>query len=209
MKRLNKLLLAGALITASSNVYAAPPSFTYIGAEYIPSGEIEVKDDSLSFNVDATGYAINASVELGIFFIQASRTELESEDELFGLKAEDSSSAIALGLTFELPQTQIYGLVRGRYDEFSAKLGDIIDEEDDGGIIGGEVGVRVNVTSFLEINANVGKPSTDEGSSYGVGAQFFVTDNFGITLDLRSIEAEQDDIKAQFETTSVGVRYTF
>jgi opacity protein-like surface antigen len=208
MKRINKLLLACALVTASANAYADSPSFTYIGAEYIPSGEIEVQDGSLNFNIDASGYAINASAELGIFFIQASRTELES-DELFGITAEDTSSTIALGLTFELPQTQIYGLVRGRYDEFSVSAGPLLQEEDDGGIIGGEVGVRVNVTNFLEINANVGKPSTDEGSSYGIGAQLFVTDNLGITVDLRSIDAEQDDIQATFETTSVGLRYTF
>ena len=186
---------------------AAPPSFTYIGAEYIPSGEIDLQDGSLNFNLDATGYAINASVELGIFFIQASRTELESDIELFGIRAEDTSSTLAAGVTFELPQTQVYGLVRGRYDEF--KSSGLLEGEDDGGIIGGEVGIRVNLTNFLEINANVGKPSTDEGSSYGIGAQFFVTDNLGITLDLRSIEAEQDDITATFETTSVGLRYTF
>lgn len=209
MKRINKLLATIALLIVSSNALAAPPSFTYIGAEYIPSGEIEVVDGSLRFNVDATGYAINGSAELGIFFIQASRTELESEDDLFGLKAEDSSTSLALGLTFELPQTQVYGLIRGRYDEFEASLGDLINEEDDGGIIGGEVGIRINVTNFLEINANAGKPSTDEGTSYGFGAQFFVTQNLGITVDLRSIEAEQDDIRAKFETTSVGLRYTF
>jgi len=207
MKITNKLLLASGLILASANVYADSPSFTYVGAEYIPSGEIEVKDDSLVFNVDSSGYAINASVELGIFFAQVSRTELESDEELFGLRAEDTSSTLALGLTFELPQTQVYGLVRGRYDEFT--VSGPINEEDDGGIIGGEVGVRVNVTSFLELNANIGKPSTDEGNSYGVGAQFFVTDNLGITVNLASIEAEQDDIEAKFETTSVGIRYTF
>lgn len=207
MKRINKLLLAGGLLITSTNAMAAPPSFTYVGAEYIPSGEIELRDDSLSFNLDASGFAINASVELGIFFFQASRTELESDEELFGIRAEDTSSTLAAGVTFELPQTQVYGLVRGRYDEF--ELSGLRDDEDDGGIIGGEVGIRVNVTNFLEINANVGKPSTDEGSSYGIGAQLFVTDNLGITLDLRSIEAEQDDIEAKFETTSVGLRYTF
>lgn len=207
MKRINTLLLAGGLLLSSANALAAPPSFTYIGAEYIPSGEIELQDGNLNFTLDASGYAINASVELGIFFVQASRTELESDDELFGTRAEDSSTTLAAGLTFELPQTQLYGLVRGRYDQFETT--GLINEEDDGGIIGGEVGVRINITNFLEINANVGKPSTDEGSSYGVGAQLFVTKNLGITLDLRSIEAEQDDITATFETTSVGLRYTF
>jgi opacity protein-like surface antigen len=207
MKRVNRLLLTGGLLLSSANALADSPSFTYIGAEYVPSGEIELQDGSLNFNLDASGYAINASLELGIFFFQASRTELESDEEIFGTRAEDSSTTLAAGLTFELPQTQIYGLVRGRYDQFETS--GLISKEDDGGIIGGEVGVRINITNFLEINANVGKPSTDEGSSYGVGAQFFVTDNLGITLDLRSIEAEQDDITATFETTSVGLRYTF
>ena len=192
---------------ASVTAMADSPSFTYIGAEYVPSGEIEVQDGSLKFNLDASGYAIHASVELGIFFIQASRTELESDKTFFGIKAEDTSSTLAAGLTFELPQTQIYGLVRGRYDEF--ELSGLRDDKDDGGIIGGEVGVRINVTNFLEINANVGKPSTDEGSSYGIGAQFFVSEHVGITFDLRSIEADQDDIKAKFDTTSIGLRYTF
>jgi len=75
--------------------------------------------------------------------------------------------------------------------------------------VGAEVGVRFNLTDRFEINANIGKPSTDEGDSFGVGAQFFITDNFGITADFRSIEAEQDDIIVEFDTTSIGVRYTF
>lgn len=207
MNIIKSLILSSSLMIASVTAMADSPSFTYIGAEYVPSGEIEAQDGSLKFNLDASGYAIHASVELGIFFIQASRTELESDKAFFGIKAEDTSSTLAAGLTFELPQTQIYGLVRGRYDEF--ELSGLRDDKDDGGIIGGEVGVRINVTNFLEINANVGKPSTDEGSSYGIGAQFFVSEHVGITFDLRSIEADQDDIKAKFDTTSIGLRYTF
>ena len=207
MKKANSLLIAGGLLITSANAMADAPSFTYIGAEYVPSGDIELQDGGLSVSLDSSGYALHASVELGIFFIQASRTELESNIEILGIRAEDTSSTLAAGMTFELPQTQIYALVRGRYDEF--KLSGLRNDEDDGGIIGGEVGARINVGKFLEINANVGKPSTDEGKSYGIGAHFFITDHFGITLDLRSIEAEQDDIEAKFDTTSVGLRYTF
>ncbi len=207
----NAIILASilGLSTISGLSHADSPSFTYIGAEYVASGEISVSDGSLSVNVDADGFALNASAELGIFLIQLSQLELES-DEILGASVEDSITTLGLGLTFELPRTQVYGLVRARYDNIQLRGGLLADDEDvDGGIVGAEVGARVNLTDRFEINANLGKPSTDEGTSYGVGAQFFVTDNFGVTLDFRSIEAEQDDITAEFDTTSIGVRYTF
>lgn len=202
-----KTLIAATLILMNAQSYAKSPSFTYVGAEYVASGDIEVGSGSLSANVDTNGFAINASVELGIFFIQASRLELES-DAVLGATLEDSITTLSAGITFELPQTQLYALVRGRHDDISISGGGF-SEDEDGGIIGGEIGARINLTDRFEINANLGKPSTDEGTSYGIGAQFFITDNLGITLDLRSIEAEQDDIRAEFDTTSIGIRFTF
>jgi len=209
MKRMEKLLLASALMLISTQSIADSPSFTYVGAEFVSSGYINVTDGSLSVDVDTDGFALNASVELGIFLIQLSQLELES-DEFLGATVEDSITTLGVGLTFELPQTQVYGLIRGRYDNIQFNGGSFFDDDEvDGGIVGAEVGVRFNLTDRFEINANIGKPSTDEGDSFGVGAQFFITDNFGITADFRSIEAEQDDIIVEFDTTSIGVRYTF
>jgi len=205
MRKIFTLLAVVSLLTANQ-VYADSPSFTYVEFEYIAAGEIDVSVDSLSANVDIDGFAIGASLELGIFFLQASRFELES-DELFNTTIEDSISTIAAGVTFELPRSQVYGLIRARYDELSAS--GFFEEDEDAGIVGGEVGVRVNLTDRFELNANLGKPSSDDGTSYGVGAQFFVTDNIGITLDFSTIEAEDGDIRAEFDTTSIGVRYTF
>jgi len=209
---MKKSILTASLLTLSalSNVsYADSPSFTYVGAEFVSSGEVSVSDGNLTIDVDTDGFALTASAELGVFFIQLSQLELES-DEFLGASVEDSITTLGLGLTFELPRTQLYGLVRARYDNIQIQgglLGD--DDEVDGGIVGGEIGARVNLTDRIEINANIGKPSTDEGTSFGVGAQFFITDNIGITADFRSIEAEQDDITAEFDTTSIGLRYTF
>ncbi len=209
MKRISKVLLASSLMLISLQSYAESPSFTYIGAEYVASGNIKVTDGAFSIDVDADGFALNASAELGILFIQVSQLELESDDFL-GASVEDSITTLGIGLTFELPQTQVYALVRGRYDNLQLNGGVLFDDDEaDGGIIGGEVGVRFNLTDRFELNANIGKPSADDGDSFGVGAQFFVTDNLGLTVDFRSIEAEQDDITAEFDTTSVGVRYTF
>jgi len=206
---MRKLLLASALMLISTQSIADSPSFTYVGAEFVSSGDINVTDGSLSVDVDTDGFALNASVELGIFLIQLSQLELES-DEFLGATVEDSITTLGVGLTFELPQTQVYGLIRGRYDNIQFNGGNFFDDDEvDGGIVGAEVGVRFNLTDRFEINANIGKPSTDEGDSFGVGAQFFITDNFGITADFRSIEAEQDDIIVEFDTTSIGVRYTF
>ena len=196
-------------MSISLQSYADSPSFTYVGVEYVASGDINVTDGSLSIDVDTDGFALNASAELGIFFIQLSQLELESDDFL-GASIEDSITTLGLGLTFELPQTQIYGLIRARYDNIELNGGTFFeDNEADGGIIGGEVGVRFNLTDRFELNANIGRPEADEGSSFGVGAQFFITENLGITADYRSVEAEQDDISAEFDTTSIGVRYTF
>lgn len=190
--------------------YAEAPSFTYVGAEYVASGDINLSDGSLSIDVDTDGFAVNASAEIGIFLIQLSQLELESDDILGGASIEDSITTLGLGLTFELPNTQLYGLVRARYDDIQLRGGTFFeDDEVDGGIVGAEVGARINLTDRFEINANLGKPSTDEGTSFGVGAQFFVTEHFGVTFDYRTIEAEQDDITVDFDTTSIGVRYTF
>jgi len=209
MKRIREILLASSLMLISFQSQADSPSFTYVGAEFVASGDITVTDGSLSIDVDADGFAVNASAELGIFFIQLSQLELES-DEFLGASVEDSITTLGIGLTFELPQTQIYGLIRGRYDNIELNGGTFFEDDDvDGGIVGGEIGIRYNLTDRFEINANIGKPSTDEGDSFGIGAQFFITDNFGITADFRTIEAEQDDITAEFDTTSIGVRYTF
>lgn len=201
------LILCAALgLLTTFQARADSPSFTYVELEYIAAGDFEVNVGSLSLNSDIEGFALNASVELGIFFLQASRFELES-DRILGTIAEDSISTIAAGVTFELPQTQVYGLVRGRRDEVSSR--GFIEEDEDAGTVGAEVGVRVNLTDRLELNANIGKPSPDDGRSFGVGAQFFVTDNIGLTLDFSSIEAEEDDNRVKFETTSIGVRFTF
>lgn len=198
-------LLLTALVTNQA-AFAESPSFTYVELEYIASGDFQVSRDTLSANVDLTGFALNASVELGIFILQASRFELES-DELLDSRFEDSISTIAVGLAFELPQTQIYGLVRGRQDELS--LSGLFNEEEEAYSVGLEAGVRVNLTDRFEINANVGSPALDQGSSYGVGAQFFVTKNIGLTFDFSSIEVEEEDIEANFDTTSLGLRFNF
>jgi len=195
----------GLLFTSVS--HADTPTFTYVELEYIASGDIKVADDNLSVSVDADGFALNLSAEFGIFLLQASRTELES-DVILDSNLEDSISTIALGLTLGFPRTAIYGLVRARRDEL-ALTGGGFDENEDGGSVGVEAGVRVNLTDHLEINANVGSPSIGDGSSFGVGAQFYITDRIGITLDHNSVEVEESDITADIDTTSIGVRFNF
>ncbi len=207
MKRLHTLLVAASLLLISANSAAESPSFTYVGAEYIANGTLSASRGSLSADLDSSGFAVNGSVELGIFFLQASRLELDN-DEVLGIESDSSLTAVAVGLTFELPQTQVYGLIRGQNAELSINGGGFADEVD-GTIAGFEVGARVNITDRFEINANIGKPSADTGNSFGVGAQFFVTDNLGITVNFNSLEAEEDDVKAEFDTTAVGVRFTF
>ncbi|MFT5571178.1 MAG: hypothetical protein ACI9FR_000086 [Cryomorphaceae bacterium] len=206
---MNKLtsLATLALLSLSLNSHADSPSFTYVELEYVAAGSFEISDDSLSVDVDIDGYALNASVELGIFFLQASRFELES-DVVLDASLKDSISSIALGMTFALPQSQVYGLIRARHDDLSLRGGGF-DEDTDGGVVGAEVGVRINLTDRFELNANAGVPSTEDGKSFGVGAQFFITKNIGITLDFSSLELEEDGITANFDTTSVGLRFTF
>ena len=197
-----------AFLVNSQAVYADSPSFTYLELEYVAAGEIEVADDSLSVSVDLDGYAFNASAELGIFLLQASRFELDS-DELLNSNLEDSISTIAIGLTFELPQTAIYGLVRGRRDELSVSGGQFDNENEDANSVGLEAGVRVNLTDRFEVNANIGTPNIDEGTSYGVGAQFYITKNLGLTFDYKSIEVDDERLNLEFQTSSIGLRYNF
>ena len=206
---MKKLLLSCATLLFSANVFADTPSFTYVELEYVASGEFEITDGRLSADADLDGYAATASLELGIFFFQASRFELDADltaGNLISTSLEDSITTLAAGLTFELPRSQVYALVRARRDELSLEddlaSGDL-------GVVGAEAGIRINITDRFEINANAGVPSTDEGSSYGFGAQFFITDSIGITVDYTSLELEDDDVTADFDTTSLGIRYTF
>ncbi len=194
------------LITTKVSL-AKTPSFTYVEAEFITSGNFEVSADSVGVDVDTDGFALTASLELGIFFIQASRFELDG-DAIFDTEIEDNISALAGGLTFELPRTQLYGLVRIRRDQLRAS-GPLIDEDEDLTFLGLEVGGRVNVTDRIELNANLGLPSTEEGTSFGFGAQYFITDHLGITANFRRIEAEDSGIEAEFDTTSIGLRWSF
>ena len=207
MKHLLLSVLLISALTHSLSARADTPSFTYVGLEYVASGSLQVSDDTTSVDLNLDGFALTGSVELGIFFLQASRFELES-DEIFGGNIEDNISSLAVGLTFELPQTQVYALIRGRRDELSLRAGGF-EEDEDLHYVGAEAGARINLTDRFEVNAHIGKPDADEGSTYGVGAQFFVADNLGITLDLRRLEAEEDGIEGSFDTTSIGVRLSF
>lgn len=191
----------------SLSALAASPSFTYLGVDYIAAGDFEVSDRDLSVALDMDGFALNASLQIGFVFVQASRFELETE-ELFGANLKDSISSAAIGLTFSLPQTAIYGLIRGRNDDLRLRGGGF-DRDAEGSSLGGEVGARVNLTDRLELNARVGRPSPDAGNSYGLGAQFFVTEHLGITLNFDSLDIEDGDVSASFDTTAVGLRYTF
>jgi len=194
----------------AGSIQAKAPSFTYVEAEYIAAGEFELSDGSLSADVDMDGFALSGSVELGMFLLQASRFELDS-DTVFDSNLEDSISTLALGVNFKLPQTAFYGLVRARRDELSINgaLGRLIDEELDETSVGLEAGVRVNLTNRFELNANLGTPALDEGTSYGVGAQFMLTDNLGLNLKYNVIEIEDDDLTADLQTTSASLRFTF
>ncbi len=201
-------VVSGALVCFTSEIAKADiPSFSYIGTEYVVNGDFSLGDGSLDAELDLDGFALTASMELGIFFIQASRFELETEDFLGG-SIDDNISTLAAGMTFELPRSQVYGLVRARRDELDGRLGNLRADLD-GTTLGAEAGIRVNITDRFEINANAGVPSTDEGVSYGLGAQFFITNNLGLTFDLRSIELEDDDLEAEFNTTSLGLRFSF
>ena len=206
----NHLFLGAALLIilfTQQSAYADSPSFTYVELEYVANGTFAVANDDLSVDLGLDGFALTGSVELGIFLLQASRFELES-GKILNSNIEDSISSIAVGLTFELPKANVYGLIRGRRDEL-ALTGGGFEEDEDLNSVGFEVGARINLTDRFELNANLGKPTLDEGSSFGVGAQFFMTDNLGITLDFNSVSAEDDDIKAEFDTTSLGLRFTF
>ena len=208
MKKFVALLTISMSLLCSNAVFADSPSFSYVGFEYVAAGNFDVSDDRTSVDVDLDGFALTGSLELGIFFLQLSQFELESEDLLLGANIEDSITTVAAGVTFALPQTQVYGLIRGRRDDISLSAGGF-SEDEDFGFVGAEAGVRFNLTSRFELNANIGIPSADEGTSFGAGAQLFVTDNLGITLDFRRLEAEEGDIEAEFNTSSIGVRFSF
>lgn len=201
-------LCCALFLVLSSQVYAKDPSFTYVEAQLISSGDIDVSDGNLSVNVDLDGFSLNGSVQLGWVILQASRFELDS-DELLGGSIEDSITTVAAGLAFGgLPRTKFFALVRARRDELSLNSS-FLEEEEDLVSAGIEAGVRFNVTDWLELNANIGRPSVDVGDSFGLGAQLFVTEHLGITFNYNTIDAEEDDINFSFDTTSIGVRYSF
>ena len=187
---------------------AKAPSFSYIEVEYVASGDLDISNDTISASADLDGFAVTGSVELGIFIVQASRFELDGDGPL-NSTLEDSISTLALGLAFELGNTQLYGLARVRQDELTASSSFLGSLEEDAISGGAEVGIRWNLTDRFELNANIGTPALDQGTSIGAGAQFFITKNIGITAEYNSIEVEEDDIEAEIDTVSVGLRYSF
>jgi len=120
MKSLYSYIIFVSLLLVSANLRAEAPSFSYVGAEYVASGSFKASSGSLSADLDSNGFAVNGSLELGVFFIQASRLELDN-DEVLGIESDSSFTSAAIGLTFELPQTQVYGLVRAQQAEQSAR----------------------------------------------------------------------------------------
>lgn len=209
LARLIVSIAISSLLIANS-AQADSPSFTYVELDYVVGGDIEISDGALSADVDLDGFVLTGSVELGVLLLQASRFELES-DTILGSNLEDSISTFAIGLTFELPRTAVYGLVRARRDEISINgtLGSVVDEELDETSVGLEAGVRFNASKRLELNASFGSPALDEGTSFGAGVQFKVTDNLGLNLKYNRFEVEDDGLSGEFSTASVGVRYSF
>lgn len=207
MNYIKQLFVFTFAIVVFSSAQADTPSFTYIGAEYVANGDFSIGDDRLNAELGLDGFAINGSIELGVFFFQASRFELETDD-FSGGRLDDNISTLAAGMTFELPRSQLYGLIRARRDELEGRFGNLAADLD-GTSVGVEAGVRVNITDRLELNANAGIPDQDDGKTYGLGAQFFITDHLGLTLDIKSIELEDKDVQAQFDTTSIGLRFSF
>lgn len=201
------VILSCACFLIPSLAQADAPSFSYVELEYIAKGDINVSDEDLSVSAGADGFAFNASAELGIFLLQASRLELES-DKVLDSNLQDSISSLAFGLTLAFPRTAVYGLLRARRDDLSLTGGGF-DEDESGNSLGMEAGVRMNLTDKIEINANVGTLGFGEGSSFGIGAQYYLLGGFGVTLDHNSIEVEEGDVTADIDTTSIGLRFSF
>lgn len=205
---INAVLLGLTILFSPVLAHADAPSFSYIEVEYVASGDLDISDDSISASADLDGFAITGSIELGIFILQASRFELEGDGPL-NSTLEDSISTLALGLAFEVGNAQLYGLARVRQDELTATSSFLGSLEEDATSGGAEVGIRWNLTDRFELNANIGTPALDQGTSIGAGAQFFITKNIGITAEYNSIEIEENDIEAEIDTFSVGLRYSF
>ena len=196
-------------LLALNNSHAESPSFTYIQATKFVDGDLYYKDGS-RFDVksELDGYSLKGSFELGIFFAQVAQEKFKSDD-FHGASIENTSSNVGFGLTFELPFSQLYAMLKGRKDTLEVSSSVIsYTQEDDKYSLGYEMGGRVNL-GRLELSANVGRPEYNKGKSYGLGAQLKITDNLGIIVEHRLLEIKDKNDRAEFESTQAGIRLSF
>ena len=117
--RLNKRVFVFFFCSFSISAFADSPRFTYIEAEYVASGDLDMTNGVISASADLDGVAITGSLELGILILQASRFKLDG-DATLNTELEDSTATIVLGLSVELANTQRYDLVRAHQNELVA-----------------------------------------------------------------------------------------
>lgn len=182
-------LLAG---LTSTCIAEEMPSFSYVEGKYIT-----IENDAL----DADGFGIKGSVELGDFFIFADYAKVSDSMTFFDETVDIDVDPYNLGLGYQFSigdATAMYASAAfGKFD------GDV--DADTNTI---EVGIRSNLNSMFELNGAIARldiEDVDAEFGFKVGTLIsFGESNWGATVDYSTFGGDVD-----IDSWSVGVRYSF
>jgi len=183
-----------ALLMAMSPAFADGLSYNYIELGY---QNAELDDDFGGTSVDGDGYGIRGSYEVGeSWFIAASYGTLDFD---FGVDLDQL--AIGGGYHTALSdRTDVFAALSYISAEVSASGFDSLDEDGYGVV----VGLRGLVSDKFELSGQVAYSDLGggaDGTAFGAGAHYHLTDNFALGLE---VEIEED-----VTLYGVGARFYF
>ena len=187
------MALAATLLFSASVMADKSPNWNYLEFGYL-KGDIEDAGD-----IDPDGFGAGLSFEVGSdFVIQVKRLNI-SEDVL-GFDVEATQTNIGFG--YIVPATDTTDFILGAsYVDVEACLEGFGCDDDNG--YGLDAGVRSMLTESFELSATIGYVdiSDESDTAFGVGANYYITDNFSLGLTWGS----SDDV----DTYGLNARFSF
>jgi predicted porin len=205
MKQLGRACL-GALLAAPLAAQAA--DMAYLDVYYIPDSTLEVEGaggGSVESN-DGDGFGVKLAAMLGESVFVAG--EYQSADYTFAnVAAQLDTKRIGLGYKTPWP---VYALAEYVRNDLSVGGSSTSIAGDEDGWAA-HLGIKADLLQWLTLDARVGYQDVGEadGIEYVVGVGLNFDRNFGLFVDYRVSELENDDGKATAEDVRAGLRFRF
>lgn len=201
MKPKHALLYTGIMTFLLPGIATAEqPSYSYIQAGY---AEMELDDTDL----EPSGYFLNGSYELNEhWFVHGGYIDVDESSGSIDVEANEFYAGVGyqhpLGKNSSIHLALAYIEVEAEAENNLLNLS--ADEDDDA--IGVSLGLRSNITSHIELNADINYADFDVSDgdevSLGIGLVWHVVNNVGLVLEA---EGDKDDNRVY----QLGIRMTF